>query len=168
MDELNKNEVSTNESVDATLEEIETVTENEKVAEEETLQQSTANSSDSEEQLTENKAQTLIIQEQNLTKKKSKAPILISVIVLILLITGAVCLAFFGNFSSSSKEDSINMFSEELVSVCKDNKWGFIDKSGREVIPTIYDDVEDFIDGKAKVTQNGETFYIDIAGKRLN
>jgi hypothetical protein len=43
-----------------------------------------------------------------------------------------------------------------------EGKCGFIDQTGKEVIPFIYDDARYFNkDGKAKVKLNGETFFID-------
>ncbi len=46
-------------------------------------------------------------------------------------------------------------------------KWGFIDMIGTEVIPLIYDDVELFKDGKAKVKKGKEEFYIDKNGNKI-
>ncbi|WP_428348028.1 WG repeat-containing protein [Moraxella lacunata] len=43
-----------------------------------------------------------------------------------------------------------------------------MDKTGKVVIPVQYDYVWVFINGKAKVSLNGETFYIDTTGKRIN
>ena len=38
---------------------------------------------------------------------------------------------------------------------------GFIDESGKEVIPLIYDYIEDFQNGIAQVMINGENYYIN-------
>ena len=47
-------------------------------------------------------------------------------------------------------------------------KCGFIDQTGKEVISFIYDDARYFNkDGKAKVRLNGETFFIDVKGNRV-
>jgi len=46
-------------------------------------------------------------------------------------------------------------------------KKGFIDTTGKEVIPCVYDWVENFKDGKAKVNLNGRTFYIDTKGNEI-
>ena len=45
---------------------------------------------------------------------------------------------------------------------------GFVDKTGKVVIPVQYDNAWVLINGKAKVSLNGETFYIDKTGKRLD
>jgi hypothetical protein len=48
--------------------------------------------------------------------------------------------------------------------VALDDKWGFIDKTGKEVIPLKYDAMEEFSDGMAKVELDGKTLYIDRQG----
>ena len=52
--------------------------------------------------------------------------------------------------------DSANDFCEGLASVCRDGKWGFIDTSGREVVPCKYDCVDDFHEGMARVNIGGK------------
>ena len=47
-------------------------------------------------------------------------------------------------------------------------KCGFINKNGHEVIPCIYDDAHAFSNGLANVLLNGEWFYIDKNGNRVN
>ena len=60
-----------------------------------------------------------------------------------------------------------------LACVSLNRKYGFIDKSGREVIPLKYDFntytlVAGFINGAtAKVELNGEEFWIDKEGNRV-
>jgi len=44
-------------------------------------------------------------------------------------------------------------------------KFGFIDKTGKEVIPIIYDFAMPFFDGLAGVKKDGKVFYIDKQGK---
>lgn len=46
-------------------------------------------------------------------------------------------------------------------------KWGFVDKTGKEVIPLKYDWTTIFENGKAKVGLNGREFYIDKTGKEV-
>ena len=41
----------------------------------------------------------------------------------------------------------------------------FINKTGEEVIPLKYDEVEDFSEGFAKVKLNGKVFYINKRGE---
>ncbi len=75
--------------------------------------------------------------------------------------------------------DKIYNFKEGLAVVKKDGKYGFIDKSGKEVVELKYDDAYSFSDGLAAVNQ-GKTYdsdgnikdyglwaYIDKTGKRV-
>jgi len=47
------------------------------------------------------------------------------------------------------------------------SKWGFINESGKIVIPLVYDNVSAFSLGKAKVEKDGDTFYINKRGERV-
>lgn len=53
-------------------------------------------------------------------------------------------------------------FSEGLAAVELDGEWGFIDKTGKEVIPLIYDDVEVFREGLAVVKLNEKWAYFTV------
>lgn len=55
----------------------------------------------------------------------------------------------------------------KLWAVKLDDKWGFIDHNGNTVIPFKYDKANCFIDKKAKVELNGESFYIDKSDNRV-
>jgi hypothetical protein len=44
---------------------------------------------------------------------------------------------------------------------------GFINEKGIEVIPLIFDEATSFENGKAKVTMDNRTFYIDLQGKEV-
>ena len=46
-------------------------------------------------------------------------------------------------------------------------KYGFIDKSGLEVIPPIYDSAWDFVDGLAEIEMNGMPGYINKKGETV-
>lgn len=46
-------------------------------------------------------------------------------------------------------------------------KWGYIDKSGKIVIPVIYENAYRFLNNKAEVKLNGETFFINKKGERV-
>ena len=46
-------------------------------------------------------------------------------------------------------------------------KFGYIDKSGKEVIPFEYDDADNFSEGLARVMKNGKCGYIDKDGKEV-
>lgn len=53
-------------------------------------------------------------------------------------------------------------FSEGLLAVKSNDKWGFIDKAGEIIIPYTYDDVGDFLYGYAKVkTEKGWTYILN-------
>jgi hypothetical protein len=57
-------------------------------------------------------------------------------------------------------------FREGVCRVSWNNKWGFIDKTGKEIVPLLYDRVSDFDnDGTAMVTLDKKTGRIDKAGK---
>ena len=51
-------------------------------------------------------------------------------------------------------------FSEGLAMVALNEKWGFVDKSGKVVVPLKYDWVGDFSEGLAAVTLNGKWGFI--------
>ena len=77
--------------------------------------------------------------------------------------------------------DKVCDFSEGLAGIMKEDKWGFIDKAGREIIPCRYDRVRSFREGFAAVAvygmeedgDNEETYrkllwgFIDNAGREV-
>ncbi len=52
--------------------------------------------------------------------------------------------------------------------VMKNGKWGFVDPTGKVVIPLRYDRVISFNGGKARVQSGQESYYIDKKGNRLS
>ena len=54
-----------------------------------------------------------------------------------------------------------------MAGVKLNGKWGFIDKTGRMVIPAVYDDATAFSEGLVAVTVNGKTGFIDKTGKMV-
>ena len=54
---------------------------------------------------------------------------------------------------------------EGLAMVRLDKKYGFIDKTGKEVIPIKYDYAEGFSEGLAQVKLNNKWFYINQKGE---
>ena len=48
--------------------------------------------------------------------------------------------------AATKKYDELYGFHEGLARVCKDKKYGFIDKLGNEIISCKYDDAEDYSD----------------------
>ena len=59
-------------------------------------------------------------------------------------------------------------FSEGLAAVKSDAGWGFIDPTGKEIVPCKYDQVGNFSDGMAPVKLNEQWSFIDKTGKVLN
>ena len=65
--------------------------------------------------------------------------------------------------------DRVWSFGEDgLATVCLYGDYGAIDKTGKVVIPIIYDKQFSFRQGKAEVQLKGQKFVIDITGKRIN
>ena len=54
-----------------------------------------------------------------------------------------------------------------MALVKKDDKWGFINTKGKEVIPCIYTDAKSFSEGLAPVEKNGEWGYINTKGEEV-
>jgi len=54
-----------------------------------------------------------------------------------------------------------------LFPVEKDDKWGFIDRTGKIVIPLQFASANDFHEGLALVTANGKRLFIDAAGRMV-
>lgn len=56
----------------------------------------------------------------------------------------------------------------ELHGLMIDSLWGFYDRNCEIVVPHLFNQISIFIDGKAAVETNGEVFYIDRSGKKLD
>jgi len=56
-------------------------------------------------------------------------------------------------------------FERQLFRIEKDGKSGFIDRTGKVVIPPQFDSVSGFSEGLALATRNGKKFFIDTNGK---
>jgi hypothetical protein len=46
-------------------------------------------------------------------------------------------------------------------------KYGFIDKTGKEIVTPMYDEAQFFFEGFAKVKLNGKVGFIDKTGKEI-
>ena len=69
------------------------------------------------------------------------------------------------NVTSDKKYDYISHYSENLAIVILDNKYGVIDRKGREIVPTIYEYITDYTNGWAIVTlAGGSKSWIDTKG----
>ena len=60
--------------------------------------------------------------------------------------------------------DYLGVLYDGMACVCMNGKWGYIDKTGNQVIPCVYDDVERFFNGFACVRSNGKFGYVDKVG----
>ena len=75
----------------------------------------------------------------------------------------------FGNLTKKATKSSnmesmydwVGDFSEGLATVKLNDKYGYIDKTGKEIIPCKYNDAWNFSEGFAKVALNGKYGYID-------
>lgn len=73
-----------------------------------------------------------------------------------------------GDMITTYKYDEILPFSEGLAPVRLYDKWGFIDKKGKEICPLKYNRVaESFSEGLACVKFNGKYGFIDKKGKEI-
>jgi acyl carrier protein len=66
---------------------------------------------------------------------------------------------------SAKKYDKVWDSSEGLARVRLNGKYGYIDKTGKEVVPCKYDNAFDFSKWIARVILNDKQFYIDKTGK---
>ncbi|MDR2410677.1 MAG: WG repeat-containing protein, partial [Bacteroidales bacterium] len=74
--------------------------------------------------------------------------------------------------SENSDKDDIENKKEKVIydrrfKAQKNEKYGYVDVQGNTVIPFVYDEIGEFIDGKAKVKKNGKYGYIDEQGNEL-
>jgi len=56
-------------------------------------------------------------------------------------------------------------FREQMAALKLNGRWGYIDITGKEVIPPVYDDADEFRNGVAWVIKNGKRIYINNAGE---
>lgn len=61
--------------------------------------------------------------------------------------------------------DHVSCLFEGLAWVQKDGKWGYINKTGKVVIPLQYDDAYSFYEGLAVVKKDGKYGFINKTGK---
>ena len=72
-----------------------------------------------------------------------------------------------GEFIIAAKYDLAFPFSDGLACINIDDKYGYIDKTGKVVIDRIYESAWPFKSGEALVKLDGEWIYIDINGKLI-
>jgi WG containing repeat len=65
------------------------------------------------------------------------------------------------------KYDNVWDYSDGMIAVMKNDKYGFCDSTGKEVIPCLYDNPSNFREGVADVKKDGMIGFIDKTGKEL-
>ena len=63
--------------------------------------------------------------------------------------------------------DNIRNCHEGLIAVCKNKKWGYLNKYGEEIIKLRFDTVYDFQEGLAPVVIDDKWGFIDQEGNIL-
>lgn len=61
---------------------------------------------------------------------------------------------------------SVGFFKNGYCAVSYFYKWGIINKKGEEIIPPIYDGVNDFKNGIVEVRLKGKKLFFDETGKK--
>jgi hypothetical protein len=63
--------------------------------------------------------------------------------------------------------DDTGSFYEGRARVGLNNKWGFVDRNGNEVVPLKYDWVGNFYEGRARVKLNNKCGFVDTEGNEV-
>lgn len=63
--------------------------------------------------------------------------------------------------------DYLGDCSEHRIAACRNERWGFIDTYGFEVVPLRYDDAFEYKNGRARVVLNGRPIEIDTDGLEI-
>ena len=79
------------------------------------------------------------------------------------VILSCVALSSYGQ----GKDCCIPFCGSRLAIVELDGKYGFIDRSGREITPVKYDDASRFSEGLAVVELDGKYGFIDRSGREI-
>lgn len=73
------------------------------------------------------------------------------------------------NMVVKAKYDNASDFNEGLARVGKDNKYGYVNESGKEIVPVQFPAASNFNYGFAAVkSAEGECYFIDKQGKKMN
>ncbi|MEO7310617.1 MAG: WG repeat-containing protein [Chitinophagaceae bacterium] len=67
----------------------------------------------------------------------------------------------------AGKYDNVWDYSEGMIAVLKNGKYGFCDSTGKEVIPFQYTEASEFKNGVAVIKKEGKVGFIDKTGKEL-
>lgn len=113
-------------------------------------------------------------------KSSKKGGLITAIVVMAAIALGGAAWYFLGNqqdkysleglAKAAVNYDAVGDFHDGLAMVTKGEKYGFIDKMGNEVIPCIYDFMEEtdcsFHEGLAFVRQGDNYYFIDKEGKK--
>ena len=80
---------------------------------------------------------------------------------------GIASLTYMHSSSTNNTIDKTGNFRDDLTLVKKGIKFGWVDKSGKYVIPPQFEATTGFIDGLARVQKAGQWFYIDKTGRTV-
>jgi len=64
----------------------------------------------------------------------------------------------------SKVESEVKIKPDKIYSISVNDKWGFIDKTGKVVVEPRYDLIDEFNDGYAAVFQGSKMGFIDLTG----
>lgn len=74
---------------------------------------------------------------------------------------------FESDLNPETMTENIGFFYEGMAIKIKNGKYGYVDRSGREVVPLIFDKAHEFKNGSALVSKNHIYYFIDKEGKRI-
>lgn len=66
--------------------------------------------------------------------------------------------------ASGNYSDADIITDDNMIAVCKDGKWGFVDLEGKEILAPKYKDAKSFSNGLAAVSNGEKWGFIDTAG----
>src|ERR1044072_4288455 len=73
-----------------------------------------------------------------------------------------------GNVLIPPKYTEVENFSDGIARVRTGTKWGLVDISGKEITTPAFDAIFEFVNGKALVLLNGEKYYMNREGQRVD
>lgn len=73
-----------------------------------------------------------------------------------------------GNVIVKPKYNQVENFNNGIAKVRLGQKWGLIDATGKELIKPTFDFIGEFINGKAKVLLEGEEYFMNTNGVRVD
>ena len=68
-------------------------------------------------------------------------------------------------FKAVNSYDNFGEFSEDMIPVVKDKKYGFVNSDGKEIVPCVYDYASSFKNGLALVRKDKKYGYVDKKGE---